>query len=260
MPADPATLHDRLTELAWRERSAVGTRTIELPIGLAVVTEDLPMVYDQNMVWVREADTAESVVHAVEELAADAGWVHRSIEISDVVLADRLRDGLVAAGYSESRHVTMVLDDGVVVAEAGDDAVISSVAEQRALGRALLAEEPWVTSDEVLDQFAEREQRLAAFAQISAVVAPAVEPVSRCLVLLADGVAEIDAVVTLSAVRGSGWSTAVMRRAIAFARSQQPDAVVLVADADDWPLQWYRRLGFADAGVGCQFRRWPPKD
>ena len=253
-------LHDRLTQLAWRERSAVATITIELPIGLAVVTEDLPMVYDQNMVWVREADSADAVVTAVEQLAADAGWSHRSIEISDVALAHRLRHGLVAAGYSESRHVSMVLADDVVVPEPGDDAVMSSVAEQAALGRALLAEEPWADSDEVLDQFAERERRLAAFAQVHAAVAPAAQPVSRCLVLLAGELAEIDAVVTLSTHRRGGWSTAVMRRAIAFARSRQPDAVVLVADAEDWPIGWYRRLGFVDAGVGCQFRRWPQKD
>ena len=253
----PPDLHDRLTELAWRERSAIATRTIELPIGFAVVTDDLPMVYDQNMVWVRDADDAESVVTTVEQLAADAGWRHRNIEISDLALAGRLRDGLVAAGYAESRHVSLALGGDVVVPDPGDAAVMSSVAEQRALGRALLAEEPWATSDDILDQFGERERRLASFAQVHAVVAPATEPVSRCLVLLADGFAEIDAVVTLSAHRGSGWSTAVMGRAIAFARAQQPDAVVVVADAEDWPVQWYRRLGFTDAGVGCQFRRWP---
>lgn len=252
-------VHDRLTELAWRERSAMATRAVELSMGVAVVTVDLPSVYDQNMVWVREAPDARSVVAAVEELAADAGWAHRSIEISDLALAERLRDGLVAAGYSESRHVTMVLGNDVVVPEAGEHAIMSTLAEQRALGRALLAEEPWVTSDEILDQFGERERRLGAFAEVHAVVAPAPDPVSRCLVLLADGLAEIDAVVTLSAHRGSGWSTAVMRRAIAFARSRRPEAVVLVADAEDWPVQWYRRLGFVDAGVGCQFRRWPQK-
>ena len=260
MGSEPADLHDRLTELAWRERSAMSTSTIELPIGLAVVTTDLPMVYDQNMVWVREAADADAVVAALEELAADAGWAHRSIEISDMTLAERLREGLVAAGYAESRHVTMVLDDEVTVPQPGDAAIMSTLGEQRGLGRALLAEEPWVSSDEVLDQFAERERRLAAFAQAHAVVAPGSQPVSRCLVLLAEGLAEIDAVVTLSAHRGSGWSTAVMRRAIAFARDQNPDAVVLVADAEDWPIAWYRRLGFADAGLGCQFRRWPHKD
>jgi ribosomal protein S18 acetylase RimI-like enzyme len=111
-----------------------------------------------------------------------------------------------------------------------------------------------VTSERVLDQFDERERRLARHAGARAVVAPPTDPVSRC-VLLTDGeIVEVDAVATLSRHRGHGWSNAVMRRAIATAGRRQ---VVLIADEGDWPAQWYARLGFRAVGRSVSFRRWP---
>jgi GNAT superfamily N-acetyltransferase len=249
-------LHRRLTALAWSERAAIGTAVIDLPFGRAVVTEDLPMVYDQNMLWVSRPALANEVIAAAEGLAADAGWEHRNIEVSDAAVAAELRDSLAAAGYSESRHVTMVLPDSVPLPVPGAAVTVGPAGDHRALGRALLAQEPWVTAAAVLDQFAERERRLATAVQVDAVVAPADRPVSRCL-LLSDGtLTEVDAVATLREHRRHGWSSAVMACAISVGR-ERGAPVVLVADQGDWPLQWYARLGFVAVGTGSQFRRWP---
>lgn len=250
------SLHDALTAVAWQRRLAMGAEGVDLGWGAAIVTADLPSVFDQNVVWVRAAADPDHVLRATEDIGADAGWPHRTIEVSDQAVAGHLRPALTAAGYAEIRNLTMVLPvDHQPSGESGDTALVS-VAEQKALARALLAEEPWATSDAILDQFAQRERRLAKVTAGRAVVAPAAAPVSRSLLLSDGGFFEIDSVMTLSEHRGKGWSSAVMQRALQIGvGSGRP--VVLVADEGDWPRQWYERLGFWSVGVLSVFRRWP---
>lgn len=250
------SLHDALTAVAWQRRLAMGADGVDLGWGAAIVTADLPSVFDQNVVWVREAAEPEHVLRTTEEIGADAGWLHRTIEVSDQAVAAHLQPALTAAGFAEIRNVTMVLRVNLEPSgEPGDTAVVS-IEEQKALGRALLAEEPWATSDAILDQFAQREGRLAEVTDGRAVVAPAAAPVSRSLLLSDGGFFEVDSVMTLSQHRGKGWSSAVMQRAMQIGvASGRP--VVLVADESDWPRQWYERLGFWSVGVLSVFRRWP---
>lgn len=252
------SLHDSLTAVAWQRRLGMGAEGVDLGWGAAMVTADLPYVFDQNVVWVRAAADPEHVLRATEDVGAAAGWPHRTIEVSDQTVAAHLRPALTAAGYAEIRNVTMVLPvDHEPSAGAGDTAVVS-IAEQQALARSLIAEEPWATSDAILDQFAQRERRLAAVTAGRAVVAPAAAPVSRALLLSDGGFFEIDSVMTLSDHRGKGWSSAVMQRAVQIGvATRRP--VVLVAEESDWPRQWYERLGFWSVGVLSVFRRWPEK-
>ncbi len=58
--------------------------------------------------------------------------------------------------------------------------------------------------------------------------------------------AQIEDVVTAPAHRGRGHGTAVVLTALAAARAAGADFVFLVADADDWPKNWYARLGFEE--------------
>ena len=255
------SLHDALTAVAWQRRLAMGAQGVDLGWGAAIVTADLPYVFDQNVVWVRERADPQQVLRRAEGVGAEAGWPHRTLEVSDQELAAHLRPELTAAGYGEVRNVTMVLRDDHDLAPAAAVAATAVVAieEQQVLARALIAEEPWASSDVILDQFAQRERRLAEVTDGMAVIAPAVEPVSRCLLLSDGGFFEIDSVMTLSEHRGQGWSIAVMQRAlqvgIATGRT-----VVLVADVSDWPRQWYERLGFSPVGVLSVFRRWPHEE
>jgi GNAT superfamily N-acetyltransferase len=243
-------------ELGWERRAAMGADELDVGFASVLVTADLPLVFDQNVVWVRQAAEPAVVLGAVEDLAEQSGWRHRTIEVTDERIAEQLRPALVAAGYVESHHVTMVLGNDHPALPDGSDTTVVEIAQQQQLARRLLAEEPWATDDAVLDQFAERERRLADAAGGQAVVAPAAAPVSRALLLRDGGFFEIDSVMTLSQHQGKGWSTAVMGRALrAGAESGCP--VVLVADAQGWPIGWYERLGFRRAGVLTLFRRWP---
>ena len=50
-----------------------------------------------------------------------------------------------------------------------------------------------------------------------------------------------------------GYATAVILRAIEQARAAGADFVFLVADAEDWPKELYRKLGFDDLGHYTKF-------
>ena len=251
-------LHHRLVDFERRVRVALATSVHELPFGTVVVSEDMPLIYDQNAFVITAPVAPGLAVHTTETVAALLGWEHRTIECGDLSVADALRDALLAEGYHEECCVTMTLDAPVPApSRATSPATVTAIAEQRPLARAILAEQPWIDGDEVLDQFDERERRLADVASAYAVVAPADAPVSRCLVLTDGPLADIDAVATLSSHRGRGWSDAVMRQAITTARRGGAEHIVLVADADDWPVWWYARLGFREIGRFSQFHRWP---
>ena len=52
----------------------------------------------------------------------------------------------------------------------------------------------------------------------------------------------------LEKYRGRGLGKAVTARAAAESVAAGHDLTFLVADADDWPKELYRRLGFRDTG------------
>jgi ribosomal protein S18 acetylase RimI-like enzyme len=71
-----------------------------------------------------------------------------------------------------------------------------------------------------------------------------------------DGVtAFIADVATVHEARGRGLARAVLGVAVERVRAAGCDVVGLTADADDWPRQLYRKLGFAVVGQVWSFLR-----
>lgn len=255
-----ADVHRRILRAQARARLAMATQRLDLPFATCVITDDLPAVFDLNLMSVTTAVPPSLLLRSIEKVADTTGWVHRRIEIDDPSLATPLRAPLLAAGYTEERLVTMVLADPPQPSSSHEsDAPAAAVVDVDAhvdLTRAVVAEQPWASGDAVA-QFVERERRLARAAGARVVVAPPDTPVSRCLLLAHDDLYEIDAVDTLEAHRRQGLSGAVVRHAIAEAVRCDAADIVLMADADDWPISWYTRLGFHEAGRSLVFQRTP---
>lgn len=84
--------------------------------------------------------------------------------------------------------------------------------------------------------------------------------VSYCY-LYSDGtVAQIERVATMEEYQGRGLSRAVVQAAIDTARAENHELIFLVADGDDWPKEFYGKLGFDPLGVCYSFRRVPEED
>jgi GNAT superfamily N-acetyltransferase len=81
------------------------------------------------------------------------------------------------------------------------------------------------------------------------------ELVSACTLFLDGdgGAALLDNVGTLRSHRRRGLARAVVSTAVARARAEGCELIVIPADADDWPKDLYARLGFAPLGVQVAF-------
>jgi GNAT superfamily N-acetyltransferase len=74
------------------------------------------------------------------------------------------------------------------------------------------------------------------------------EAVSFAYLFTRGGVGQVEDVATLEAYRGRGLSRAVVYRALQESLSAGNDLTFLVADALDWPRDFYGKLGFEAVG------------
>lgn len=224
-----------------------GTRKEETASGSAVFTDELPRRLDGNYLWVdRYAEP--------EELVAEAGrHERRLIFVPDPEIGERLAPWFERQGWRVDRHVVMVQlrepereADLSLVREIGEE-------ELRPARKRVLRGQPWAT-DEVLEQiFAAKrmigERVRARF--FGAVVDGEVVSYSD---LYQDGAdAQVEDVGTLPGHRDRGYASAVVLAAIEAARRDGADFVFLVADANDWPKELYRRFGFDTVGNYTKF-------
>jgi len=230
-----------------------GTREVESPFGRAVYTDELPRRLDGNYLWVDRAGEPE-------ELAAEAARLERRlIFVPDPAIGDALAPWFKEQSWRIDRHVVMVQ-----LREPETDADLSLVREveepdQREARRRVLANEPWA-SPEVLDQIFAAKARIGerVTTRFFAVEVDG-EVVSYSDLYLDGADAQVEDVGTVPEQRGRGYAKAVVLGAIAEARKAGAEFVCLVADAQDWPKELYRRLGFDEVGHYTKFFTPPTK-
>ena len=71
---------------------------------------------------------------------------------------------------------------------------------------------------------------------------------SYCELFSREGTGQIESVMTLVAYRGRGLAKSTVTRALAESLAAGHDFTFLVAEAEDWPKELYRKLGFETAG------------
>jgi predicted GNAT family acetyltransferase len=83
--------------------------------------------------------------------------------------------------------------------------------------------------------------------------------VAGAQLMVLDGVAQVEDVVTLTAHRGQGYARAAVLAAVRAARNDGADLVYLGADDEDWPKHMYAKLGFDEVARSFDFVRKPPQ-
>ena len=76
-----------------------------------------------------------------------------------------------------------------------------------------------------------------------------------CRLLGRDDVGQVEDVSTLPDHRGRGYARAVVGTAVAASRAAGHSLTFITADEDDWPREFYARLGFELVGTVSRFRR-----
>ena len=226
----------RAFRLALAEGEATDVRAV--PGGIAVSNSRVPDSYAQNMYWIGEPVS-------VPPLEPPYWWAEYH-DAPPPVDGHPVEENVVmlfagAASGSSAR----VLPPGAI-----RDAIVAEWREN-------LPGAP----DDVYAQLADRQLETARACELTNHVSFAdTRPAGWCelrtLTVGGRRVAQVEAVVALREFRGRGHATAAVQSALAAAAGA--DVVFLVADADDWPRQWYARLGFADVAPSWTVGR--PRD
>ncbi|NJA57614.1 GNAT family N-acetyltransferase [Streptomyces sp. NEAU-H3] len=229
----------RLTRFRASVARRQAPRVAEVPGGLAVLDDEFPLSHEHNQLLLTEPKLAPDDLPALaDELFAHLP--HRRLALLDGTLTAAYADVLTRAGYAREDEVVMVQLAGPY-------------------GRRLRAWMP-EAGPEVLRQLVARRPRrlagaddvrfLASYAENGEIASWADLYLDR-----AAGIAQTEDVVTAEAHLGHGHGGAVLATALHLAAGAGCRTRFLVADAADWPREWYRRRGYRVVGASSGFVR-----
>ena len=225
-----------------------------MPGGAAVLHGRFPSAHDHNQLVLHTPVAAVDVVRAADDVLGGAGLSHRQLWVLDAGLADALEDGLCRAGYARE-------DEQLLWQAPGGPPLQPTVERLEVEERVAVAVDGWVQEQpgwprEVADQLGRRiVTALDAVDATFLAVRDAGRVVAHADLFVRDGVAQVEEVMTEPAVRNGGRASALVREAVRLAGGAGAETVVVLADAHDWPVTLYRRLGFADLGRTASFAR-----
>jgi len=224
--------------------------------GRALINQRLNRVHDVNFLIANRVEDADaSDLDAVaERIQGAAGLSHRRVNVDDAPAADRLSTGFRRLAYTPERFVIMAHRrrpdqqvDTAAVREV-DWELMRPAREQE------ITSQPWGTDPVTVQQILAK-QELTAQGTRTQYFAAMVDGrvVSSCELRSEGDTAQVETVETLPEFRKRGFSRAVASTALRAAAGYA--FVFLVTDEDDWPQQFYRRLGFDRIGIESRFLR-----
>lgn len=232
-----------------------GTQTVASPLGVGVLTPELPRRHDSNYFFLERAETAREAMAEADRILGGAGANHRVILTFDEELGRQLEPAFLASGWGRQRHVFMAHRR-----EPTKHVDLSTVSEvdEAALrpGRTrAICSYPW-GSPELAKELLDAKVLLRDRAETRFFGVPVDdEIVAWSDLYLAQGMAQVEDVATLEEHQGQGYASAVVIRAVREAQAAGADLIFLVADDEDWPKELYERLGFEIVGRSYKFIR-----
>ena len=227
------------------------------PSMIGVRDHRYPHSHDNNAVLVLDDVPVDEALATTEQHLSDAD--HRQVTTLGSVSADWAQR-FVDAGYSHQPMVVMARRG--TESDAADTTADSPVAATDELAVAA-----WVTtlwgidlpgaSADVIRQLVERRALLDVGSTVVRLAARDDDGrvVASCDLVARGSVAEVDAVTVHPDHRSRGLGRALMRAAFGEAHRLGVQVLVLTALRDDWPREWYARLGFDTVGEEHSFTR-----
>jgi ribosomal protein S18 acetylase RimI-like enzyme len=231
-------------------------RVDRFPWGASLVTDDLPRVWDANYVLAERWDRSPAALRdEVERVQSEAGFGHRKLVVYDQELGARLEEGFDAGDWTYRSRYAVLAWRREPDRPGGAAAEVDREAFETAKREALL-DEAYGRDEEVVHGLLELDRRTAATTDVR-LFGTFVDgrPASYCELRSEGRTAQIEDVATVPRFRGRGLARAVVLAAAQAGRDAGCDLVFLVADAADWPLELYRRLGFDELGSERTFGR-----
>lgn len=242
-------------------RAAVG-RVVSTSWGEIYLQPHIGCCYEVNQAWVVNDGAgigAAALVRDVDRLMGAAGLAHRHITLEDRA-ASRLGPALEGMGYTAAHHVHLAHEGpapgtrGIAVHEVPIDAVVAGYDRylrtdpDAAYGRGDLVRAHLLEHHRTFGAAGAARERCFAVVRDG-------EAVAWAKLWTAEGHAQVEDVICLAEHRGHGFGWAVVAAATSAALAEGARLVVIAADADDWPQELYRRLGYVPIGTKEVFTR-----
>lgn len=228
----------------------VATRRIDGPLGTTLVNDDYPAAHSMNLVRLAPTNASgEEVESAITAAMDGVARQHLEAIVPDAALGARLAPDLRRRGWTVTELSLMAWLRPTSREPGATAAVVPWEAVRPVIFEAWMRE-PLVAAEEVARQLTDRRDAIAQAVHLRHLVAPPPpERIGSYADLYSDGeTAQIESVNTLEEFRNRGLASAVVLHAARLAQAEGHDLVFLVADADDWPMQLYQRLGFEEIG------------
>jgi ribosomal protein S18 acetylase RimI-like enzyme len=229
--------------------------------GRVLLTPSLPLVHYLNKLSLDPEThaTVEELTDEIEAVFAEAGLAHRKVVCEGEVGAS-LAPAFQARGWKREELLVM-LHRGPMppVDTAGVDEV--EPAEVEPVWAEGMRASPEIRGEEEVRQLVAAQHRRRIAVDVRYFAARVDGEIASYCELFSDGqTGQIESVMTLERFRRRGLAKAVVTRALAESRSIGHELTFLEADADDWPKELYRRLGFEAVGRTWGFLHPPPSD
>lgn len=208
----------------------------ELGWGVAYFNRELPLVWDLN--FVRVDSPNPDIAADVDRIMGRLG--HRKVLLEEDALLERFGMVLRERGYGERTMAALAREPGGRL----DPAVRELSLEQvRGLRHAIKLEQSSNPLPEVIEQVMAAGHCAEAAGGRWLVLFEAGEPVAHCMIYSHEGLAQIEDVATLAAHQRRGCSRRLLEHALEWVADDH-DMVFIPAETDDWPIDFYKRLGF----------------
>jgi ribosomal protein S18 acetylase RimI-like enzyme len=230
--------------------------------GTAVLDPGLPDTWDLNFLRLEEPWDGDptAFVETVDDATRAFGMRTSVVRVRHAEEAERLGPALAEAGYVRDGLVYMALRK-----PSGEPAPAVEVRElsfedARPHRREHLSV-PWRSGEEnryptLVDQLLDLEARAGKVVSDRwFAVADGEALVAMCRLLSRDGIGQVEDVSTLPEHRGRGHARAVIDAALAASKAAGHDLTFISAHEEDWPREFYGRLGFELVGTISRFRR-----
>ena len=172
-------------------------------------------------------------------------------------VGEALSADFVAAGYQHETIVTMIYSGPAVEPGAHEVRAVSLDTLRPAIIRDWRVTLPDATDDH-LGQLADRTALYARGADLTLLAVYDGNEIAAHAELYVDRVdrlAQFENLVTHKDFRRRGYGHALIRDALRRGREAGTELSFLTAALNDWPREWYQRLGYVDAGRTNHFSR-----
>jgi GNAT superfamily N-acetyltransferase len=240
--------HQRALAFMAQVDEGAATTTREWSLGTALITPELPRVWDASYFRVEDPDAVggERVAAETVEIAREAGLAHAAVVVTDDAVASQLGPGLLREGFEEVRFVLMALRR---VPPAPDAAIAEVSFADVAPSRRRITVESFPGDEALADQLEELDRRLKrTIGGKWFGIRDGDEVVSRAWLLGSDGVGQVEDVATLPERRGEGLALSVVSAAARVSHGQGNDLTFVIADAGQTTPELYRKAGFEPIG------------